>query len=285
MPHSLTRLDQPDFEIKLLSNWLKWFPERVLSFKKVFAALPHGAYDQFQSQFSWKLCCTVKRGWEWFIVIDALCQCVAPAQSDQLTPSPSLEEVMNSADSVQQHAGEHGCTWCQEGFILRTYTRLMETVTGCKEEKKQLSPWGGSEPSVSLSTNPNLKTSKSWAEHFSLCPKPSVCFLQPTSALLVSLVLPERDVFPLCFCLCWRRPGFISASMLTLELICFISRAGAAQRQFSGRNGSRGTSLWRSTQPLFVLFIVSAPHRFYNEGTLSAPACFPWCLLCLLICL
>lgn len=117
--------------------------KRVLSFKKVFAALHHGAYDQFQSQFSWKLCCTVKKGWEWFIVINALCQCVAPAQSDQLTPSPSLEEVMNSADSVQQHAGEHGCTWCQEGFILRTYTRLMETVTGCKEEKKQLSPWGG----------------------------------------------------------------------------------------------------------------------------------------------
>lgn len=52
MPHILTRLDQPDFDIKLLSNWLKWFPERVLSFKKVFAALHDGAYDQFQSQFS-----------------------------------------------------------------------------------------------------------------------------------------------------------------------------------------------------------------------------------------
>lgn len=41
-------------------------------------------------------------------MIDALCQCVAPAQTDQLTPSPSLEEVMNSADSVPQHVREHG---------------------------------------------------------------------------------------------------------------------------------------------------------------------------------
>lgn len=78
----LPRLDQPDFEIEPLSNWLKCFLERLLLFKiNVFAALHREAYDQFQSQFGMQavLCCavpcraalrraaprcTVQRGWE-----------------------------------------------------------------------------------------------------------------------------------------------------------------------------------------------------------------------------
>ena len=180
----------PMLSSKLLSNWLKRFPGWVRANPN---PLPWSMWPE--AQFRWKLCCTLKRGCEWFIVIDALCQRGAPAPYDQLTPSSCLQEVINSTDSVPQRGREHGCTWCQEGFIPHTYTRLMETVAGCEEERKPAFTLG--EQFCGFLEHKPLIWRHQRAAFFSL--SRTICVLPA-----VILGLPRRPsftwVWSLCFC-------------------------------------------------------------------------------------
>lgn len=96
------------------------------------------------------------------------------------------------------------------------------------------------------------------------------------------MVLRECHVVPLSFCLLLKMSRFhICTDAESWTDLFHISGWCVTAAVFRKKQQPGDFS----AQPRFVLFIVSAPHRFYNEGPSSALACFPWCLPCLLICL